>query len=526
MKNINKLLYAVIGGLALVSCNDLDTSPMGSVITEGGREDVIKADPSKLEATVTGIFNNFYAFEASTSDLNDFGLGNCFLILDSRSQDFITQNPQLYGWYEAPVRFMDNSSTSDYDLQLWGTMYNTIYSANQVVAICNEDAEDTERFYLAQALSARAYAYWFLAQIYQFNYVGHENSPCVPLITEENATEAAVNGAPRATVAKIYEQIIDDLDKAERCLTNNSTARSDKRYANIDVVRALRARAYLCMGNYPKAADDAKKVINGSATPISAAEASAPGFNSASAQNWIWAVVMSEIDVHGLYTYPGFMGSFTYGYAFAGMQKTIASDLFAQIPANDVRKLWWIDPVTGNSTADNYLPSARIYLQAYGFPAYSVTKFAPYQDVLAQSTNASDIPIIRVEEMYLILAEAEAMGGNPGDGKKTLEDFVNNYRWVDPSNPYVCPQSTAEGIREEVWLQRRIELWGEGMSYMDCLRLNKGINRRGASNCDATFKWNIPASDAVLLYQIPQSEIEGNPALTSADQNPVGKASL
>ena len=37
-------------------------------------------------------------------------------------------------------------------------------------------------------------------------------------------------------------------------------------------------------------------------------------------------------------------------------------------------------------------------------------KYGPYKGVMAQSTNASDIPLMRVEEMYLILAEAQAMG--------------------------------------------------------------------------------------------------------------------
>lgn len=532
MKNINKFLSLAIAGLAAVSCNDLDTSPMGDVITEGDRADVIAKDPSKLEATVTGIFGNFYAFAVNVSSNSDFGLPANHIILESRSQDFISQNPSSYGWFEAPVRFLDNTPTSSYDLQLWGVMYKTIFSANQVVAICDEDGDDTERYYLAQALGARAYAYWYLAQLYQFNYVGHEKSPCVPLITEENSNEAAVNGVPRATVEEIYEQIINDLDAAERCLDGNATQRTDKRYINIDVVRAIRARAYLCMQKYDKAADDAQAVIDGSAKPISVATASIPGFNVATADNWLWGVVMTETDVHGLYTFAGFMGSFSYGYAFVGMWKTIASDLFDRIPANDVRKGWWIEPETGNSVADNYSSTfsgmtAREYL-LYGVeaPEYAVTKFATYQDQLYQSTNASDVPIIRVEEMYLILAEAQAMGGKATEGKKTLEDFVNNYRWLDSENPYVCSETTPEGLLDEIWFQRRVELWGEGMAYMDCLRLNKGINRTGATNCDETFKWNIPAGSAVLLYQIPQSEIEGNPALSTADQNPTGSATL
>lgn len=105
-----------------------------------------------------------------------------------------------------------------------------------------------------------------------------------------------------------------------------------------------------------------------------------------------------------------------------------------------------------------------------------------------------------------------------------LESFVNRYRWLDAENPYVCPATTPEGIRDEIWRQRRIELWGEGMAYFDCMRLNKGIDRSNAENCGDEFKFKIPAGEAVLLYQIPNAEIEGNPALTTADQNPTGSA--
>ncbi len=72
--------------------------------------------------------------------------------------------------------------------------------------------------------------------------------------------------------------------------------------------------------------------------------------------------------------------------------------------------------------------------------------------------------------MILIRAEALAMGGNPGTGKSVLENFVKTYR--DPS--YICPVSDAKGIQDEVWYQRRVELWGgEGFSLFDVKRLKK-----------------------------------------------------
>ena len=142
-------------------------------------------------------------------------------------------------------------------------------------------------------------------------------------------------------------------------------------------------------------------------------------------------------------------------------------------------------------------------------------KFAPYLDEIYTSTNANDIPLMRVEEMYLILAEAQAMAGDAAAGAATLQNFVTTYR--DPS--YVCNAKTAEAVQNAVWMQRRIELWGEGFSYFDIMRLKKGVDRRGAG-FQAMYVYNIPAGDPALILRLPQAEIEGNIALKEEDNNP------
>ncbi|MFG6385652.1 MAG: RagB/SusD family nutrient uptake outer membrane protein [Muribaculaceae bacterium] len=388
----------------------------------------------------------------------------------------------------------------------------------------------TLRFYMAQALGARAYSYWMLAQLWQFNYMDNPEAPCVPIITENNAETAAVDGIGRATVRQVYAQILNDIETAIGCLDGNPVEREDKRYIDIAVLYGLRARANLCMGKYEDAYSDAKEAISRTqASPLSAAEASVPGFNNADDHNWMWGIIIEEPDANGLYTFSGFMGSFSYGYAYAGQWQLVNSRLFDRVPSADVRKGWWINPVTRHSIADNYFAtyqglSASEYLDAVEAPEYAVVKFAPYNDVLRQPTGATDIPLMRVEEMYLIAAEAKAMT-NATEGKSLVEEFVNTYRWTDSATRYSCNATTSEAVRDEIFFQRQIELWGEGFEYIDRLRLNKGIDRRNA-NFNPDWAFNIPAKAAVLLYQIPQAEIEGNPGITQADQNPAGTAQL
>ena len=71
----------------------------------------------------------------------------------------------------------------------------------------------------------------------------------------------------------------------------------------------------------------------------------------------------------------------------------------------------------------------------------------------------------RGERLFIIL------GGNLSGGKSTLENFVRTYR--DPS--FTSKANSAQDFQDEVWLQRRMELWGEGFSLFDILRLKKPV---------------------------------------------------
>ena len=126
---------------------------------------------------------------------------------------------------------------------------------------------------------------------------------------------------------------------------------------------------------------------------------------------------------------------------------------------------------------------------------------------------------MRVEEMYLVLAEAQAMAGDPASGAATLENFVKTYR--DPA--YVCAADTKERVQNAAWQQRRIELWGEGFSYTDLMRLKKNIDRRGAGyQPEAVFNISATEGEAgydARIFPIPQSEVEANLLIT--ENNPI-----
>ena len=225
----------------------------------------------------------------------------------------------------------------------------------------------------------------------------------------------------------------------------------------------------------------------------------------------MWGIIVNETDEivsSGIVNWPSHMGSLNFGYANFSGGLQINKDLYDKIPGDDVRKGWWIG---GDLKSKNLSPSQQAMVTGYGYKAYTQVKFAPYNNVLETSINANDIPLMRVEEMYLIKAEAEAMSGK--DGEKTLVDFIKKYR----NEKYVVNSSD---IQEEVFLQRRIELWGEGLNWFDLMRLNKGVDRRGAGFPNDNMIFNIAPTDPILLWPIPQAEIQANQALSAADQNP------
>lgn len=516
-----KYIYSIAAfALMLSACEDLDLRPEGGTLSSDQKEEISSQLPERAEAGVRAIFSQFSVYlpnrdALGTTRHNDFGYPSIMMATDANTADFISED-NGYNWAGNSLTY-DDRDYSSYEAQIvWNDLYQIIFNSNNVIATIDPETEEAlSQYYLAQGLVGRAFAYLTLAQLYQFNYVGHESSPCVPLITNENSEEAALNGSPRATVQEVYTQIQSDLDLAIQLLTSaraNGQKRSDKRYVDLATAYGIRARMNLAMGNYAAAASDATQAITESdAVPAAISDVNHPTFWSSSENNWMWGILIAETDdvvQSGIINWISHCGTFNYGYCQYSKGHQISKSLYNSIPATDVRKGWWTD---ANGVSANLTEEYQAYMDSYEFAPYTSCKFAPYNNVLGNDVNANDVPLMRIEEMYLIKAEGEAMSGN--NGKSTLENFIRTYR--DPS--YTC---TASDVQEEVYRQKRIELWGEGLIWFDVMRLNKGVDRRGAGFPNATSVFNIPAGSDILLWRIPQSEIQANPALTDDDNNP------
>lgn len=542
MKMNNRYFVALLGSAMLLttSCSDLDTNPSGSTMSDGQLNEVLAQDPSKLKSEVSGMYANMIEYGAITQWYGtgqprhyDFGYASTMMMMDASGQDEPSQ-VSGYNWYNKPLRFVDRTANSETTYFIWNQCYKNIKVANDVLkSVDLENLSDVAKSYVGQAYAMRAFEYFTLIQLYQFTYKGHEDAAGVPIVTEKTA-EAEANNNPRAAVKDVYKQIMDDLNTAIDYLTDSRSAKSE---INRQVAYGLRARVNLVMQNWSDAATDAKKAAEGY-TPLSKDAAAAPGFNDVSASNWIWGNIVDEsndIVKSGILNFPSMMCSFTgNGYSPTYACRMINSKLWKEIPSTDVRKGWWIDENLNSPIVNpkyvvhqedededgNVVKYLAVYNQTGDEVAditepYTNVKFGAYKNQYGNELNACDIPLMRVEEMILIQAEATAMGGNVEEGKRILEDFVRTYR--DPS--YACNASTAEGVQDAVWFQRRVELWGEGFSFTDLLRLKKPLDRTGA-NYEVSVRFNLPAESPIFLYLIPEDEENHNEALVG-NNNPV-----
>ena len=540
MKMNNGYFVALLGSAMLLttSCSDLDTNPSGSTMSDGQLNEVLAQDPSKLKSEVSGMYANMIEYGAIAQwygDVRhyDFGYASTMMMMDASGQDEPSQ-VSGYNWYNKPLRFVDRTANSETTYFIWNQCYKNIKVANDVLkSVDLENLSDVAKSYVGQAYAMRAFEYFTLIQLYQFTYKGHEDAAGVPLVTEKT-TEAEANNNPRAAVKDVYKQIMDDLNIAIDYLTDSRSAKSE---INRQVAYGLRARVNLVMQNWSDAAADAKKAAEGY-TPLSKEAAAAPGFNDVSASNWIWGNIVDEsndIVQSGILNFPAMMCSFTgNGYSPTYACRMINSKLWKEIPSTDVRKGWWIDENLNSSIVDskyvvhqkdedeegNVVKYLAVYNQTGDEVAditepYTNVKFGAYKNQYGNELNACDIPLMRVEEMILIQAEATAMAGDVNKGKQILENFVRTYR--DPS--YTCNATTAEGVQDAVWFQRRIELWGEGFSFTDLLRSKKPLDRTGA-NYEVSVRFNYPAESPIFLYLIPEDEENHNEALVG-NNNPV-----
>jgi len=234
------LLVAVF---TLTSCNDfLDVTPTGKVIAKTGEE---------YRALLT------YEYKYFPKDRYMTVLRTDELLMDKRKSSSTDLDAYLDLW-----RWKDENPSPTTSYFSWRNYYHTIYIANYVIEhrgeISNATRDEVNQL-VGESYMLRAYAHFLLVNLYAEPY-----THCQPAITrgvpmQLTADVNAVLGS--SSVEAIYQQVLADIDEAEKYLTIETWKAGENYRFNKISAQALRARTYLYMGEWQQALDAAKAVI-------------------------------------------------------------------------------------------------------------------------------------------------------------------------------------------------------------------------------------------------------------------------
>jgi hypothetical protein len=519
MMKMNKLFkYSMILAVAALSTSCLDEAVSTSQVTQSeldsssrGADAIFWGMPSMLN----------YVGSLPTSDNSyDYGYGSMMHIRDVMTGDMPVASSN-YEWYTA---WMTNSGNGNYTVAaqlVWWYMNKMVLATNNSVAYFSKDGEDKGR--LGASLAFRAAMYLDLARMYEFlpndkvsgvnSYGNDVTNLTVPIVTEETTQEEACNN-PRVSHKDMFEFILSDLNCAEENITG--FARDAKTVPDLGVVYGLKARLYMWDEDYANAAEYARKAISASgATPLSQSEwlDTSAGFNTLATSSWMWGAQQTAESASVKSVYYNWTSwncnETLFGYNYYGTYTMIDKSMYDRISDTDFRKLSYIAPE--GSTLSGAEPLVDESFRET-FDEYFALKFRPgsgnYKDYTIGAVT--DYPLMRVEEMYFIEAEAKAHA-SAAEGKALLESFMKTYR--DPN--YVCNVSSIEDVVEEIVFQKRVELWGEGQTFFDIKRLNMSVTRGyEGSNFSGNSVMNTNGRPAWMNFVMLKFEGDNNSAVT------------
>lgn len=537
---LNRLIPVIAGLLAVAACNDFtDIKPESGTMLSSQVQETNAAVPTRAKAAFDGMITNIGKPIKMYSNPDDWEFLMMMFCNDLEGADALIADSG-YNWFSVCGEYTSRSANYRNPYIRYRTPYNMVADANTFLSGFGDDVTDQESIYMiAQAHALRAYSYMMLVPAFQF--VTKKDAPSVPKITLEEVDYA---NNPRASVQEMYDLIIEDLTYAVDHLDGYS--RPTKAYIDKSVALGLRARAYLDMQDYQNAYNDAVAAAAGY-TPKSIGELETAlfdgtAFEDISEHDWIWGYDMNA-SLAATYRYAttsSWLRSFS-GWAYAPacqVYTCINKMLWEKIPDTDIRKQWWVDENLQSSLivglkwkdADGNLHDD---VANYSDGGDSKLPFVPYTNVkfgcnpIGTVDNAEDMPMMRVDEMILIQAECLAKMGKSADATSVLTNYVQTYR--DPS---YSVSGRGLSLENEIWFQRRVELWGEGFGVFDIKRLNKPLVRfkdnAKSSNIADAFRFNMAADDGWLLMRFPQGELDTNLAiednndgsLPKMDQNP------
>lgn len=565
MKVMKKLKYIglFVTALAILTSCNLDTSP--TLQLDG--ENLTSGDVESLTLGSYAFMKEDNGVMRSSHYVGEFGSDNVALAG--------TTSDELMYIYD-----YNRTKTSTRIGYLWSFAYKTIISVNGTMERIEEGESKEKDYLLGENLYLRAYHYFLLVNCFGQPYI---NNPTQNLGVPIKLTTSMDDFPERATVAEVYDQIIEDLERAVNLMTipDGSVMKAkDNAYASKETAEALLSRVYLYMENWTKAEEYATKVINSGryqlitgssygnyaqANPKENKETIfAVRFNKDDKMYlpyWMVGSMYTKIDGQGWgemypsHPYQMLLDRFPQDLRHTYMDKQAAkgggywfiyqnsSNAYVNVPVTKNGNNYTIIDASGFGSPDvkteSYKGGIRYYIlnssndritgrieiqcaETKGFPTYYMNKLALQE---GQATLYSPI-VSRLAEMYLNRAEARY---HTGDSSGALSDIniIRERAGVPKWTTSAVPASGEITIPADYPMldvildERRTELAFEGHRRHDIYRNRMSLNRNYPGGHIASKGPLILSYNAnEIVEYIPEKEIQAYPNPDLLIQNP------
>lgn len=430
----------------LAACNSpLDVDPTASIDSE-----TALSTPRGIELVLNGAYSSLQS-------------GNLYGQEEMVFPDLYADNLDFTGTFQTHREFglRNVTTTNGAILSHWAQTYDGINIANNIIEAVEAVALTPAQHdaFRGEALFIRALNYSILVQ-----YFGD-----VPLVLTPARGVGEESLVSRAPVADVYAQIVTDLTDAIALLAPD---RNHGR-ATQGAAQALLARVYLATGNNAGARDMATAVINNAEYNLNANFRS--NWTTKNSEESIFELQYSINDGNNqsFWFYPQALGG-RWGYA-------PSLDLFNAFEAGDARR------------------DASIQVAGAGACPTAPCRYADKYHRVA--TSDDNVVVLRLAEMYLIRAEANARLAAAEQTVRDDLDVLRNRAGLADLDPVTV---TGAALMDAILQERRVELAFEGHRFFD-------LKRFGVAAAVLTL---LPER---LLFPIPQGERDVNINLS---QNP------
>ena len=533
-KYIKHSIFGVILALSLSACmKDLDQEPIDP-------DSFTEKDVFKNATEAKGALAKIYASLSLTGQKGPSGDGD-IAGADEGSTGYTRMQfyLQVASTDEAIIRWSD-AGVPDFHNMSWtpaNTFNNAYYNRlGQQIAFANSFIDNAQAlasdpevgYYIAEARFIRAYAYYNVIDAFGK----------APLVTSSKADLKPAQNT-RAELFNFVESELKDLEGKLKAARANEYGRVDVVAAQALLARLyLNAKVYIGQDKYTDCITYAKKVI-ASSYSLNTTDANNNGTaydelfladnNSNGAQNEF--IFLASFDGLNTKTFGG-TAFIIHGATGGNMNASSlgVNDGWSGLtaPKEFVNK-FEVSARNGNNEPTAWKDKRAMFytdgqtyentdLKDFTKSGYAITKFKNITSTGAAGKDPekkfpdTDLPLIRLAEVYLTYAEAVLRGGTGGD-RATALGYINQLRsraYGNASGNIADSNLTLDFILDE----RARELYWEGLRRTDLIRYGKFTGGAYLWSFKGGAASGVAVPDYRNLYPIPQDARTANDNLT------------